>query len=149
MMIGAQIVLVLALVVAQAGLTGAPPSDLAAVRQLYASASYEEALSRLSGLGGTSDIQQVEQYRALCLLGLGRTAEAEQALERLVDGNPLYTIADADVSPRLVSMFHEVRRRLLPGTTKDSVRQGEGRPRRHALHRGRGRAAGNADAARR
>ena len=56
--------------------------DLANVRDLYAAASYAEALEVLGGVEGTDNTEVVEQYRALCLLGLGRTADAEKALER-------------------------------------------------------------------
>ena len=97
---------------------GAAP-DLANVRELYASASYAEALEVLGALEGADNTEVVEQYRALCLLGLGRTADAEQALERIVMRRPLYLIPAADVSPRVVTMFHDVRRRALP----DAARQ--------------------------
>jgi tetratricopeptide (TPR) repeat protein len=92
--------------------------DLANVRELYASASYAEALEVLGALEATDDTEVVEQYRALCLLGLGRTADAEQALERIVMRRPLYVVPAAEVSPRLVTLFHDVRRRLLPGAAR-------------------------------
>jgi hypothetical protein len=99
-------------------LIGAPPAgaapDLASVRELYASASYAEALELIETLEATDNNEVVEQYRALCLLGLGRTADAEAALERIVMRRPLYVIPAADVSPRLVTLFREVRRRSLP-----------------------------------
>jgi TonB family protein len=101
---------------ATAGAQPAPP-DLSAAKALYASASYEDALAALAKTGG-EDAQEVEQYRALCLLALGRTAEARQALERMVTLQPGYTINDTDVSPRLVTMFHEVRKQLLPAAAK-------------------------------
>jgi TonB family protein len=93
--------------------------DLATVKDLYASASFEEALTRLANVQSRLSPEQTEQYRALCLLGLGRSDEAEQSLERLVDANPLYEIPESEVSPRLVTMYHEVRKRLLPATTRD------------------------------
>ena len=37
----------------------------------------------------------------------------------MVVANPLYLVPDAEVSPRLVSMFREVRRRLLPAAARD------------------------------
>jgi tetratricopeptide (TPR) repeat protein len=97
---------------------GAAP-DLASVRELYASASYAEALEVLGEFEEAADnTELVEQYRALCLLGLGRTADAEQALERIVMHHPLYVVPAADVSPRLVTLFHDVRRRSLPGAAR-------------------------------
>jgi hypothetical protein len=92
--------------------------DLANVRELYAAASYAEALEVLRGLEGTDNTEAVEQYRALCLLGLGRTADAERALERIVMRRPLYVVPADEVSPRLVTMYHDVRRKSLPGATR-------------------------------
>src|SRR5687768_14198118 len=106
------LVVVLALVVA-APAAGAAAPDLAEVRELYASASYEEALAAIDTLEAPNQIEAVEQLRALCLLGLGRTKEAERSLERIVVAKPLYSIPD-DASPRLVSLFKEVRKRSLP-----------------------------------
>ena len=93
--------------------------DLASVKELYAAASYEEALAALNGVESTDNIEVVEQYRALCLLGLGRNAAAQQALERIVMRRPLYVVSATDVSPRLVTLFHEVRRRSLPTATRE------------------------------
>ena len=96
---------------------GAAP-DLANVRELYASASYAEALEVLGTLESADNTEVVEQYRALCLLGLGRTADAEKALERIVMRRPLYVLPAAEVSPRVVTMFHDIRRRSLPGAAR-------------------------------
>jgi len=93
--------------------------DLSAVKDLYASASFEEALTRLAGAEERLGKEQTEQYRALCLLGLGRTDEAQSSLERMVAAKPLYAIPESDVSPRLVAMFREVRKRMLPGAARD------------------------------
>jgi len=96
----------------------ATPDDLDAVKALYASASFEDALTRLGQVRDAA-APEVEEYRALCQLGLGRTADAQGSLERLVAANPSFTVASADVSPRFLSMFHDVRRRVLPGAAKD------------------------------
>ena len=91
--------------------------ELSTARDLYASAAYEEALAALNrarAAGVTpSDAFAVEQYRAFCLLALGRGAEAQTAIEGLVAANPLYQPA-SDVSPRVRAAFSEVRRRVLP-----------------------------------
>lgn len=113
------LVLALSSLLAQNRVTVAPSNDLASVKELYASASFEEALTRLAAIEEQVGIEQTEQYRALCLLGLGRTSEAQQSLERMVVASPLYTIPDADFSPRLISMFREVRKRLLPAAARD------------------------------
>jgi tetratricopeptide (TPR) repeat protein len=99
------------------GAQGAPPTvsdDLAAAKALYASAAYQEALTRLAGADASRGGPEVDQYRALCLLALGRTGEAQKALEQLVTRQPLFKMSDTDVSPRLIVMFHDVRKRLLP-----------------------------------
>jgi TonB family protein len=119
MMIAASFVLSLVALASQQQLAVSQSADLATVKELYASASFEEALSKLSLIEETVGIEQTEQYRALCLLGLGRTSDAEKSLERMIVANPLYVVPDTEVSPRLVSMFREVRRRLLPAAARD------------------------------
>ena len=109
---------VVVLALSQAQEPSAPPSDLANARALYAAASYDEALSHLTTITDPALAAQVEQYRALCFLALGRTDEAERALERIVLSKPMYKVTDADVSPRLVTLFAEVRKRALPGVAK-------------------------------
>lgn len=92
-----------------------PAAELAAARALYAAASYEEALERLARVGSAPTLQdQVDTYRALCLLALGRTRESEQAVESLLLRNPRYALDERDVSPRLVIVYRAVRARLLP-----------------------------------
>ena len=62
--------------------------SLAGARDLYASASYEEALAMLGRLNAAElppdEGRAADQYRALCLLALGKTAEASQAIEAVV-----------------------------------------------------------------
>ena len=93
--------------------TFAAEPSLASVKALFAAASYEEALAAISSLEDSEATEVVEQYRALCLLGLGRTADAERSLERIVVSKPLY-VMPTDVSPRLVAIFPTVRKRMLP-----------------------------------
>ena len=93
--------------------------SLAAARDLYAGASYEDALAMLARLNAAGlrvdEGRAAGQYRALCLLALGKTAEASQAIEAVVTAEPLYHPSDAEVSPRVRTVFSYVRRRLLPG----------------------------------
>ncbi len=97
----------------------AAAADLTSARALYANASYEEALAELSAIEASTDTEQLEQVRALCLLALGRTADAERALRRIVAQKPLYRLVESEVSPRLVTMFEEVRRETLPVAARD------------------------------
>jgi hypothetical protein len=91
---------------------------LATARELYASASYDEALTVLNGLmnGDFSreERQSIELYRALCLFAIGRTGEADRAIEKMIAQDPLYRPSADDISPRMRTAFTEARKRLLP-----------------------------------
>jgi hypothetical protein len=105
----------------QAG-TASAQDSLATARQLYASASYDEALAMLDRLksGGASDpaaASLIEQYRAFCLLAVGQQPDAERAMEAIVASDPLFR-PDEAVSPRLQSVFRDVRKRTLPGVIR-------------------------------
>jgi TonB family protein len=90
---------------------------LNAARDLYASAAYEDALAVLNRVPEASrppeEARIISQYRAFCLLALGRTAEAERAIETLISREPTYRPA-SDLSPRVRTAFTDVRRRMLP-----------------------------------
>jgi hypothetical protein len=112
------VALVIAIVLA------APPAahaddSLAAARDLYAAAAYDDALAMLDRLQTPSAVPDVARtvalYRAFCLFALGRTADAERAVETVVTMAPTYQPTDADTSPRMLALFSEVRRRTLPG----------------------------------
>jgi TonB family protein len=96
----------------------AADNTLAAARDLYAAAAYEDALTILNqlseGTHGPDEERAIQQYRAFCLLALGRTADAEQAIAAVVAVQPRYQPTDGDVSPRVRTTFAEVRRRVLP-----------------------------------
>ncbi|MGH9143549.1 MAG: hypothetical protein ACRD2I_20630, partial [Vicinamibacterales bacterium] len=55
---------------------GAQDADISAARDLYASAAYDDALTVLNRLRSSehpaSQSRAIEQYRAFCLLALGR-----------------------------------------------------------------------------
>lgn len=87
---------------------------LASAKTLYESASYEAALSELSAIQNSELADTVDTYKALCLLGLGRTRDAEQALELVVIRKPLLMLEDDEYSPRVVALFRDVRKRALP-----------------------------------
>ena len=96
----------------------AQDTDLAAARDLYASAAYDDALAVLNRLRASdhpaSQSRAIEQYRAFCLLALGRSADAEQAIEAVVAAEPSFQPGDGDASPRIRLAFTSVRRRMLP-----------------------------------
>jgi tetratricopeptide (TPR) repeat protein len=92
--------------------------SLSAARDLYAAAAYEDALAALdrlrAGGGRVDESRAVDQYRAFCLLALGKSSEAMQAIEAVVSADPSYHPSESDVSPRVRAAFTDVRRRLLP-----------------------------------
>ncbi|MCU1383279.1 MAG: hypothetical protein JWL71_1976 [Acidobacteria bacterium] len=96
----------------------AQEGDLGSARDLYASAAYDDALVVLNRLRSAdhpaSQSRTIEQYRAFCLLALGRAADAEQAIEAVVAAEPSFEPGDADASPRIRQAFTAVRRRMLP-----------------------------------
>ncbi|RPJ56768.1 MAG: hypothetical protein EHM24_22765 [Acidobacteria bacterium] len=92
---------------------------LAAAKDLYAAAQYEEALKALDALAASPPspgiVLAVQQQRALCLLALSRKAEAERAIEAVLDIDPFYEPSEDDAAPWVRTAFREVRQRVLPG----------------------------------
>lgn len=92
--------------------------SLMAARDLYASAEYNDALTMLDALAvreqSREDRRAIELYRTLCLLAVGRKADADRAIESLVAHDPLFRPAADDIPPRMRSAFAETRKRLLP-----------------------------------
>ena len=104
----------------------AAQDPLAAARDMYAAAAYEDALATLDRLAAGNaqpDRFAIDQYRAFCLLALGRTNEAERAIEAVVSDRPLYHPSDAEASPRLRSAFTTVRQRMLPAIVQQKYLQ--------------------------
>jgi TonB family protein len=101
--------------------------SLDSARQLYAAASYDDALAMLDRLQGLSEAAapELQQERALCLLALNRLSDAEKAITVVVQANPLYIPDGSTVSPRVRTTFQDVRGRLIP----DIVRASFGRAR--------------------
>jgi protein TonB len=118
---------VLAILLALSALAPAEDS-LASARDLYASAAYEDALAVLNRLPQSNqpleEARAVDQYRVLCLMALGRTAEAEHAIEAVIAGDPAFRPA-ADVSPRVRATFSDVRRRVLPVIIQQTYSSGK------------------------
>lgn len=101
--------------------SAAAQDSLAPVRDLYASAEYERALTALGDLRSGPDsggLVEVDRYRVLCLIALGRASEADQVIETIVLGDPLYQPGAADAAPRVRAAFTAVRRRVLPNLVR-------------------------------
>jgi TonB family protein len=95
-------------------------AGLERVRSLYVAAAYEEALAAMPPDATGAVRRDLEQYRALCLLALGREAEAVSAIERLVKNDPTYLPSDSDTSPRMRSIFSVVRSRVVPEMARET-----------------------------
>ena len=96
---------------------------LAHAKDLYASAAYDEALAvldRLQHNTSSTDEAEVGQYRAFCLLALGRSDEGRRAIEVIVESNPLFLPSEQQTPPRLLAVFRNVRRQVLPRVVRDS-----------------------------
>jgi TonB family protein len=117
-------IVVVGIVLAAAAAGPRAQDPLSAAKDQYASAAYEDALSTLSRVDGAASgvARQVDEYRAFCLYALGRTREAESIAESMIRREPLARLDAADASPRLESMFAEVRKRLLPSLIRDRFR---------------------------
>jgi hypothetical protein len=77
-------------------------------------------LDRLQLDTPVTDAAEVGQYRAFCLLALGRSDEGRRAIEALVESNPLFLPSEQQTSPRLLAVFRDVRRQLLPRIVRQS-----------------------------
>lgn len=89
--------------------------QLTRARDLYRSASYDEALTVLNGMTVVAtEAVEVEQYRVLCLIALDRRDEARVAMTSLISTSPFFRLPEEETSPRVRAMFAEVRRSVLP-----------------------------------
>lgn len=107
---------------------GYAQEDLAAAKTLYVNASYEEALGMLdrqaaAGVTGAR-AAELHHYRALCLIALGRTEEADQAIALSVAADPFSVPDTSELSPRVASAFAEARARLIPDVARASLAEG-------------------------
>jgi TonB family protein len=79
-------------------------------KALYAAADYDKALEVVTSL----DSLEAQQYKALCLLALGRQAEATAAIEALVYAAPTFIPSSEDAPPRFVELVAKTRQKMLP-----------------------------------
>jgi TonB family protein len=106
------------------GASAASAQDtLARAKNFYVSAAYEEALQVLGHVStpaSPADADEVAAYQVFCLVALGRTDQAKQAIEALVRIDPTYHPSEAEASPRVRTLFDETRRPLLPQIARQS-----------------------------
>ena len=92
---------------------------LAAAKELYRSAAFDDALTSFEILRDrmsptAPQRREVERYRAFCLIALGRGPEAAHAIEAILLAEPAYHPSETEVSPRVGVAFRDIRRRVLP-----------------------------------
>jgi TonB family protein len=79
-------------------------------KSLYAAAEYDKALAVAAPL----DTLEAQQYEALCLLALGRQADASATIEALVNAAPTFIPSSEDAPPRFVDLVTKIRQKMLP-----------------------------------
>jgi hypothetical protein len=101
--------------------------SLETARQLYASAEYTSALTMLNGLvtneSPREDRRTIALYRTLCLLAVGRGAEADRAIESMVSADPLFRPTADEIPPRMRAAISEARKRMLPAILQEKYRE--------------------------
>jgi TonB family protein len=91
--------------------------ELTRAKELYRSASYDEALTLLDSMApsvAADEALEVHQFRVLCLVALDRKEDARRAMTALITAAPQYQLSEEDASPRVRALFTEVRRSVMP-----------------------------------
>jgi TonB family protein len=105
-------------VLAVSTIAAASDESLARAKDLYRSASYDEALVVLDRVAAeSSGALKVEanEYRLFCLIALDRKVDARVAIESIVNADPFHVLSADEASPRVRTMFRDIRQSLLPG----------------------------------
>jgi TonB family protein len=92
-------------------------------KSLYAAAEYDKALAVVTSLNSL----EAQQYEALCLLALGRQADASTAIEELVTASPTFTPSSEDAPPRFVDLVTKIRSKMLPVIARKVFAEGRQR----------------------
>jgi hypothetical protein len=100
--------------------TASAQEPLTKAKALYDAAAYEEALTLLAPV----QAPEAQQYKALCMLALGRAQDATGAVESLVTSMPTFEPSADDVPPRFVTLVTEAKRKLLPGIARKTFTEG-------------------------
>jgi hypothetical protein len=100
--------------------TAAAQEPLTKAKALYDAAAYEEALTLLAPV----HVPEAQQYKALCMLALGRSQDATGAVEILVSASPTFEPSAEEVPPRFVTLVSEAKKKLLPGIARRTFTEG-------------------------
>jgi tetratricopeptide (TPR) repeat protein len=92
----------------------AAQDSLAAAKDLYAAAAYEDALKVLGRIEEPQQKIQNAQYQVFCLIALDRHVEAERVIQRMLEADPLFAPDREEASPRVQETFERVRAQMAP-----------------------------------
>jgi tetratricopeptide (TPR) repeat protein len=114
-------------VAAAAPTAAAVDAMLAEAQRLYEAADYEQALDVLARVEAEHaplpEQQSRRRYLALCLIALGRAADAERPVEEMVRAEPALQ-PERDLPPRLLAMIAQTRQRVSRSLVRDSYERG-------------------------
>ena len=112
----------------QAGQDPLVQGRLAEIKGLYESAEYDRALAAVDHASPAvvtpAEARDIEIYEALCLLALGKKAEANAKIEDVIRIEPLYQ-PSADLPKRLHTLVEEARDRLRPALAQSHYAAGK------------------------
>jgi TonB family protein len=117
------------LVLAVSTVAAASDESLARAKDLYRSAAYDEALVALDRIAveSTGAIKvEANEYRLFCLIALDRKSDARVAIESMVNADPFYELSTDQASPRVRTMFREIRQSLLPAIVQREYNSAKG-----------------------
>ena len=106
------------IVLAVSTIAAASDESLARAKDLYRSAAYDEALLALDQIPADSSAAlkvEASEYRLFCLIALDRKADARLTIESIVNADPFHVLSASEASPRVRTMFRDIRQSLLPG----------------------------------
>ncbi len=99
--------------------TASAQEPLTKAKALYDAANYEEALTVLAPV----EIPEAQQYKALCMLALGRAQDATGAVELLIASSPTFEPSAEEVPPRFVTLVSDAKKKLLPGIARKTFNE--------------------------
>ena len=106
------------IVLAVSTIAAASDESLARAKDLYRSAAYDEALLALDQIPADSPAAlkvEASEYRLFCLIALDRKVDARLTIESIVNADPFHVLSASEASPRVRTMFRDIRQSLLPG----------------------------------
>lgn len=117
------IALACACCVVLSAVVSADDAQLDRAKELYRSAAYDEALGVLDtirAIAPSPEALEVSEYRVFCLVALDRKDEARTAIAALISANPFYELSETQASPRVRTVFKDVRKSLLPSLVQSA-----------------------------